>query len=100
MSFEELADGEDLGPDLASLLEVVLDGEGIPQLHRQLGQDVGGTPDGSLGAGGKAVKGEGVPSVEGGNASVVVEEEVGQGRGISGRVLEVLDAHLGEASDF
>lgn len=102
VGLEDLAEWVDLGPDLAALLEVAVDGDRVPQLDGQLGEDVGGSPHGALGAGGEAVEGQRVPAVEGDDLAGdgVLEEKLSEGGGVAGGVFEELDADVGEAGEL
>lgn len=99
MRLEELADGPDLRPERPAFRQIAPDREGVPQAHGELRDEVRRAPDGTPGARGERVEGQRVPAVEGGDAVVQAEEQLGEARRVTRGVLEVPHAHVGERGD-
>lgn len=62
--FEKLANGEIFLPNVTTLVEVTLDSDCIPQLHRRLWDDVCGTPDGPHCTSSKTMKRKRIPAIK------------------------------------
>jgi hypothetical protein len=100
VGLEEGTDGPYLVPELTALLEVALDGEGIPELDGEFWDDVGSPPNGAFGAGSEAVECEGVPAIEGSNFVGQAEQKLSEIWTIARRVLNVDAANLREIGDL
>ncbi|KAH0829632.1 C6 transcription factor [Fonsecaea pedrosoi] len=90
--FEKLADRVDLGPQLSTRLQITLRSQRIPQLGRQLRDDIRRTPHCALAARGEAVEGQGIPPVEGGDVVAERKDQLGESGSVARRVLQVSHA--------
>lgn len=100
MRFKELADRPYHSSQPPTLLQITPRSQGIPQLYRELRDQIRSAPHRALGARSKRVESQRVPAVEGRDAIVHPEEQFREIGRVARGILEILHADLGQRGDL